>query len=81
MELAERFPLDTVRSALVAPGEWRPYPAIDDRQAWDGLPADRKASLVADAEPLIGASWPELKATLFMEFQRNGNQMMRVRRT
>jgi hypothetical protein len=74
MELAERFPLDTVRSALVAPGEWRPYPAIDDRQAWDGLPADRKASLVADAEPLIGASWPELKATLFMEFQRNGNR-------
>jgi hypothetical protein len=74
MNLAERFPLDTVRASLVPPGEWRPYPSIADRDAWEGLPADQKAALVADGESLLGASWPELKATLFMEFARDGNR-------
>ncbi len=74
MKLAERFPIDQIRRDLVPPGEWRPYPAISDRQAWDGLPEEQRRALVADAEPLLGTSWPELKATLFMEFQRDGNR-------
>lgn len=74
MSLAERFSLETVRNSLVPPGAWRPYPAAADRDAWEGLPADQKADLVADGESLLGTSWPELKATLFMEFARNGNR-------
>ncbi|HYH11772.1 MAG TPA: hypothetical protein VD789_05385, partial [Thermomicrobiales bacterium] len=74
MNLADRFPLDEIRRTLVAPGTWTPYPALGDRPAWEGLPEDQKRHLVADAEPLLGTSWPELKATLFMEFQRNGNR-------
>jgi hypothetical protein len=74
MELAERFPLETVRQSLVSPGSWRPYPAATDRDAWEGLPSEERAALVADGESLVGASWPELKATLFMEFQRDGNR-------
>ncbi len=74
MELAERFPIDMIRQQLVPPGTWAPYPAITDRAAWQGLPEARKRDLVADAETLLGTSWPELKATLFMEFQRDGNR-------
>jgi hypothetical protein len=74
MDLAERFSIDTVRQSLVPPGEWTPYPRITDRQGWDSLPDDRKRALVADAESLLGTSWPELKATLFMEYQRTGNR-------
>lgn len=74
MKLAERFSVDTVRAALVPPGEWHPYPTIGDRVSWEGLPNEQKQSLVAEGEALLGTSWPELKATLFMEFQRNGNR-------
>lgn len=74
MNLAERFPLDELRRTLVPPGTWTPYPDIDDRQGWERLPDELRRALVADAEPLLGTSWPELKATLFMEFQRNGNR-------
>lgn len=74
MELAERFPVDFVRQSLVPPGMWAPYPRIGDRAGWSSLSTDRKRAIVETAEPLLGTSWPELKATLFMEFQRTGNR-------
>ena len=74
MKLAERFSMEEIGRTLAPPGSWQPYPASSDRQAWEGLPAGPKQALVADAEPLLGTSWPELKATLFMEFQRDGNR-------
>ncbi|HEV2073550.1 MAG TPA: heparinase II/III family protein [Thermomicrobiales bacterium] len=74
MKLAERFTIDTVRDALVAPGHWHPYPTIADRRDWEGLSAEQKNFLIEEGEALLGTSWPELKATLFMEFQRNGNR-------
>lgn len=74
MSLAERFPVDEIRRALLPPGEWHPYPTIADRAEWSNLPDDAKTALVAEGEALLGTSWPELKATLFMEYQRNGNR-------
>jgi hypothetical protein len=74
MDLAERYPIDVVRQSLVPPGSWTPYPRIADRDGWTSLSAIRRQELVAAAEPLLGTSWPELKATLFMEFQRTGNR-------
>ncbi|MBA3377767.1 MAG: heparinase II/III family protein, partial [Chloroflexia bacterium] len=74
MKLAERFPLEHIRQHLVPSGSWTPYPRIADRQGWEGLPEERRRSLIADGETLLGTSWPELKATLFMEFQRDGNR-------
>jgi hypothetical protein len=72
--LAERFPLDFIRQSLVPPGTWTPYPRITDRDTWTGLPDQRQRELVADGESLLRTSWPELKATLFMEYQRDGNR-------
>ncbi len=74
MDLAERFPLDLVRQSLVPPGTWSPYPRITDRHGWSSLPDDQQRAIIATAEPLVGTSWPELPATLFMEFQRTGNR-------
>jgi hypothetical protein len=74
MDLAERFPIDLVRQSLVPPGTWSPFPRIVDREGWTALPGEQRQALVTAAEPLLGTSWPELKATLFMEFQRTGNR-------
>ena len=74
MRLAERFSIDDLRKALLTPGEWHPYPTIGERDAWEGLSTEQKQFLVSEGEALLGTSWPELKATLFMEFQRTGNR-------
>ena len=61
-----------VASALVPRAQWKPFPPAADRAAWEALP-DRK-DLVAAGEKQLGAPWPALPATLFLEYARNGNR-------
>ena len=74
MKLADQFSVEDIHAALLPPGRWHPYPTITERAQWTSLPADEKQRLVADGEALLGASWPALPATLYMEFARNGNR-------
>ncbi|MDR1765911.1 MAG: heparinase II/III-family protein [Lachnospiraceae bacterium] len=48
-----------------------PFPDIDDRPAWDGLPTDVKDALVADA---ARTPYPTLLATDYLEFSRTGDR-------
>ncbi len=72
--LSSRFTPEMVRIALQTRQAWHPFPRWDERQAWESLPEDRRAQAVARAERHLGTSWPELPATLFLEFRRNGNR-------
>jgi hypothetical protein len=74
MKLAERYSVEHLRTSLVPPGNWHPYPTIDDRDAWNSLPEHQKTAMLADGEALLGTDWPALPATLFMEFRRDGNR-------
>jgi hypothetical protein len=72
--LTTLFPPDAVHVHLPPYGAWRPYPTSSDRAGWQALPEDERASLIEDAERHLGAAWPELPATRFMDFQRDGNR-------
>lgn len=72
--LGALFPPEQVRRSLVPVAQWRPYPQATDRPAWDGLPAPARERAVAVAETHLGMSWPELPATLFLEYHRSGNR-------
>lgn len=62
-------------AALVgSPAAFRPFPAVDDRVAWQGLPANRRAAIIAAAERSLNHSWPQLPATLYMDFARTGDR-------
>src|SRR5262245_41663885 len=61
--------------ALVgSPVTFHPFPTADDRVTWQGLPANRRAAILAAAEPLLNYSWPPLPATLYMDFARTGDR-------
>jgi hypothetical protein len=72
--LASRFPAEVVERSLLAREAWRPYPTADDRAGWEGLAGETRAGLIATAEARLGMAWPELPATLFLEFVRDGNR-------
>ena len=60
---------------LIAPyGQVRPFPDSLDRAAWVGLPVEMKNKLVAAGEQALGSPWPELPASLYLEFPRLGTR-------
>jgi hypothetical protein len=78
-----RIPKRYLRSVLganllgqrLAPADaWHPYPTADERAAWARVPADVADVLVARADAWLGTEWPQLPASLFLEFAQNGNR-------
>ncbi|MCS0616137.1 heparinase II/III-family protein [Massilia kyonggiensis] len=63
-----------LRRRLLPPGAWHPYPRAGDRAAWAQVPADVASALVARADAWLGTEWPQLPASLFLEFAENGNR-------
>lgn len=72
--LCDRYQSDSVAEMLVPREAWHPYPRIDERAAWLGLRAPVRAACTAQAEKALGAAWPALPATLYLEFLRTGNR-------
>jgi len=59
---------------LLPADAWRPYPQAGDRAAWARVPADVAAALTARADAWLGTEWPQLPASLFLEFAETGNR-------
>lgn len=54
--------------------QFRPYPRITERAAWQALPLALREETIARGEAYLGYQWPSLPATLFMDFRRTGNR-------
>jgi hypothetical protein len=65
---------EKLKQSLVPQGNFRPFPTIHDRGSWGALRAETRAGLLARGEKYLGYRWPELPATLFLEYARNGNR-------
>ena len=74
VSLAETYPGEKVGQVLISREEWRPWPPVEDRKAWESLPVDLRKGMVEQAEGYLHYEWPELPATLFLEYVRNGNR-------
>lgn len=72
--LTHHLPPERVRAALLPRAAWRPYPTATERAGWQVLPDETRAHLVAAAELSRGMVWPDLPATLFLDFVRDGNR-------
>ena len=55
--------------------KYRPFPTIHDRGAWERLCVlETSATLLAGGEKYLSYKWPEMPATVFLEYARNGNR-------
>jgi hypothetical protein len=72
--LSSTFTAELLRTKLVLPGQWHPYPRAAERDVWMQLPDDLRAALVKRAEAWRGHEWPSLLATTELEYRRNGNR-------
>jgi hypothetical protein len=65
---------EQLRRALISREKYRPYPTISERNAWDGLLPSTRASLLTAGEQYLNYKWPEMPATVFLEYARIGNR-------
>jgi len=72
--LAACFSPERLAARLVPPGSWRPYPAVLDRAAWDGVPAATRDHLLGQAARILADPWPLLTATDYGRFSRDGDR-------
>lgn len=72
--LAGTWTPEKLAPVLLPREKWKPFPPASDRAAWERLPADDRRALIQAGEARLGADWPPLPATLFLEYQRIGNR-------
>ena len=72
--LAERYPVEMLRNALIPRDAWHPYPKASERGQWSAVPDLSRQAHIRQAEKYLGWNWPGLPATFFLEFARMGNR-------
>ena len=72
--LSTTFTETFLASKLLTVDQWHPYPRWGERASWEGVPADIRAKIIAQAEEDQKGGWNALLASSFLEFKRNGNR-------
>ena len=63
-----------LKPALFPIEDYAPFPRRRDREGWNGLRHETRERLVDAGGQLVGYHWPEMPATLFLEYARVGNR-------
>ncbi len=61
-------------AVLLSADDWHPLPRAAERHAWESLDPRLRAATVTMAEKHLGAEWATPKASVFLDFQRNGDR-------
>jgi len=72
--LSQQYPLEKLRDILIPRETWRPYPTIEDRDAWAALPEPMRQACLKRGQARLGFVWPPMPAQHFIDFIRNGNR-------
>jgi hypothetical protein len=71
--LLSRFTHREIADALLAPGQWRPFPV--STAAWQKtLPDSVRQSIIRQAESYLKIPFVAIPATMMMEYQKNGDR-------
>lgn len=71
---AERYGSSDLAGMLIPLSAYHPFPTVDERELWEALPPEHRQSVSAAGEGLLGYQWPQLPATLYLDFARTGNR-------
>jgi Heparinase II/III-like protein len=65
---------EKLKQVLIPRDKYRPFPTIQDRSAWEGLRPETRSTFLAGGKKYLGYKWPDMPATVFLEYARNGNR-------
>ena len=72
--LASAWTPEKLAASIQPRDRFHPFPTAAERARWEQLPTDAAAALAQSGESQLKTPWEVLPATLFLEFQRDGNR-------
>jgi hypothetical protein len=72
--LAHACSSEKLKASLIPSDKYHPFPTIQDRAAWGALRPETRKALLEAGEKYLGFHWPEMPATVFLEYARDGNR-------
>jgi len=70
--LSEAHTEAELESIILSAADWTPYPKAGGD--WSRVPEDIRQAHIAEAEALLGCEWETPKASMFLDYVRNGNR-------
>lgn len=64
----------TLRTLLLPLAEFHPHPTIAERTAWEALPGDLRAAMIATGEQRLTEPWELLRVSVQLGYVRTGNR-------
>ncbi|MBM3294672.1 MAG: heparinase [Candidatus Aminicenantes bacterium] len=72
--LAPGWTPDKLKEALLTVADWHPFPRTAEREGWEAVSPEVRAALLKTAEKHLGTGWPTPRASVFLDYVRNGNR-------
>ncbi|MBN1138250.1 MAG: heparinase II/III family protein [Anaerolineae bacterium] len=72
--LSGRYRAESLVDLLLPREEWHPFPAVQDRAAWEALTPLAREALCAGGERALEQIWPHTLAVRYLDYARDGNR-------
>ena len=72
--ISESWSKQALSKALLPRDDWHPFPTASDRDAWKVIPEPIHRACLDRGSAALDHEWPQLPATLFLDFARTGNR-------
>ena len=72
--LSGAYSLEKLNDIILSAADWRPFPKASEHDAWQKLPDRVRKAHIQQAEKHLNGDWATPKASVFMEYVRNGNR-------
>ena len=72
--LSGTYSLERLEEIILSAEDWHPFPKASEQGAWRKLPERLQNAHIRRAEQHLNCEWATPKASVFMEYVRNGNR-------
>ena len=72
--LSSAFTPEKLKEIILSLQDWHPFPKASEHEEWQKLPEKVRAACIRQAEKNLNCEWETPKASIFLDFVRNGNR-------
>lgn len=72
--LSGTYSLEKLNEIILSAENWHPFPKVSEHDVWEKLPERVRKAHIQQAEKHLKCEWKTPKASVFIEYVRNGNR-------